>query len=117
VETGPRSLHVFDCSYKYERDSANRRPSSGTACMIQSSRFRSEASPVTIIERDWTEVMIPDKVDMGDSPFARKLLVLSKNPAAAKETVRQGMMSIRRSGEIAGRPALRDSEFFHGYFQ
>ena len=38
--------------------------------------------------------MIPDKVDMGDSPFARKFIVLSGNPPAARKTVTEALQSV-----------------------
>jgi len=49
---------------------------------------------VEITTRDWTEAMISDKVDMGQSPFAQKFLVLSRDPAAAKEIINQSIQSI-----------------------
>jgi hypothetical protein len=94
VETGQRSLHLFDCSYKHEKETASRSYSHGVACLIQSERFSPATVPVDIVGRDWTEVMIPDKVDMGQSPFAEKFLVLSKNPAAAQQTVSPAIQAI-----------------------
>ena len=70
------------------------RYSNGTACMIQSDWNRSAVVSVGIDTRDWTEVMIADKVDMGNSPFAQKFFVLSKDPAAVKEIVNDSIQSI-----------------------
>ena len=94
VETGQRSLYLFDCSYNHEKETASRSYSHGVACLIQSERFSPAIVPVDIVGRDWTEVMIPDKVDMGQSPFAEKFLVLSKNPAAAQQTVSPAIQAI-----------------------
>jgi len=44
--------------------------------------------------RDWTEVMQPDKVEMGKSPFGRKFLVLSKDPVLAKRIVSENIQTI-----------------------
>ena len=66
----------------------------GTACLIESNRFHSGGVPVVIAGRDWTEVMQSDKVDMGESLFARKFLVLSKDPVPAKKIVNHSIQAI-----------------------
>ena len=38
--------------------------------------------------------MQSDKVEMGDSPFARKFLVLSKDPGSAKRIVNESIQAI-----------------------
>jgi hypothetical protein len=93
VETGRRNLVLFDCSYK-NRGSNSKNDSHGTACLVQSDRFRSTAAPVTIFTRDWTEVMESDKVAMGESPFAQNFLVLSKAPDSAKRIVNESIQAI-----------------------
>lgn len=93
VETGQRNLYLFDCSYK-RRDSNTKNDSHGTACLVRSNRFRSATAPVEISTRDWTEVMISDKIDMGESPFAQKFLVQSKDPDSAKRTVNESIQAI-----------------------
>lgn len=93
VETGERSLHLFDCSYK-NREAAGKFSSYGTACLIQSVRFPSPAVPVKIFTRDWTEGMISDKVDRGASPFARKFLVQSKDPDSARRIVNESIQAV-----------------------
>ncbi len=94
VETGQRNLYLFDCSYKHREASARMRDSHGTACLIQSNRFHSRGAPLDIAGRDWTEVMQSDKVDMGESLFSQKFLVLSKYPAMAKEIVNKSIQSV-----------------------
>jgi hypothetical protein len=94
IETGPRSLHLFNCTYNYQEDSGRKSSSYGVACLIQSGRFSPATVPVDIIARDWTECMISDKVDMGNSPFAEKFLVMSKDQAASKETVSEAVQAI-----------------------
>jgi hypothetical protein len=94
VETGKCNLYLFDCSYKHREATASVHDSHGTACFIQSNRFQSRCAPLDIAERDWTEVMQSDKVDMGESLFVQKFLVLSKYPAMAKEIVNKSIQSI-----------------------
>jgi len=93
VETGRRNLYLFDCSYK-NRDSNSKSDSHGTACLVQSNRFRSVAAPVSIFTRDWTEVMESDKVEMGESPFAQEFVVQSKDPDSAKRIVNEAIQAI-----------------------
>lgn len=94
VETGRRRLYLFDCSYKHKDYSGRSSPSRGTACLVQSERFLFIKAPVEIVTRDWTETMISDKLDMGDSSFAQKFLVLSKNPASARKAVNESLQAI-----------------------
>ena len=94
VETGQRNLYVFDCSYKHKEATARVHDSHGTACLIQSDQFRALSVPLQVVGRDWTEVMISDKIDMGQSPFAEKFLVLSKNPGRAREIVNESIQAI-----------------------
>jgi hypothetical protein len=94
VETGKRQLYLFDCSYKHKEASSRSHDSYGTACVVQSDRFRSVTVPVEIVTRDWTEVMISDKVEMGQSLFAEKFVVLSKNPGPAREIVNVSIQAI-----------------------
>jgi len=50
-------------------------------------------APVEISSRDWTEVMLSDKVDMGESPFAQQFLVQSKDPDSAKRVVNEAIQA------------------------
>ena len=93
IETGQCSLYLFNCAYKNRNAGGRKNYSYGTACLIESKRFRSAVVPVEIVARDWTEVMISDKVAMGDSPFTQNFLVLSKDPVAAKEIVNDAVQA------------------------
>ena len=94
VETGQRSLYLFQCSYKRKQASGRTSNYYATACLVHSDRFRSVTVPVEIVPRSWTEVITSDKVDMGDSPFTEKFLVLSENPGRAREIVNESIQSI-----------------------
>jgi hypothetical protein len=50
--------------------------------------------PVEIISLDWTEVMQSNRVDMGESLFAQKFLVLSKDPVRAEKIVNHSIQAI-----------------------
>lgn len=94
VETGKRNLYLFDCKYLYIKDVDTDDYAYGTACLIESNRFHSGGVSVDICKRDWTEAMQSDKVDMGESLFARKFLVLSKDPVSAKEIVNDSIQAV-----------------------
>ncbi|MBN1545040.1 MAG: hypothetical protein JW902_00105 [Syntrophaceae bacterium] len=93
VENGVRRIWLFDCSYKDPEASAKSSYTQGVGCLIQSNRFLSSETPVEIATRDWTEVMISDKVDMGNSPFAEKFIVLSKDAASAYKIVNESLQA------------------------
>jgi hypothetical protein len=94
VETGKRSLYLFECSYKGKNASARTSYYYATACLVHSERFRSVTAPVQIVPRDWSAVLTSDQVDMGNSQFAEKFLVLSENPSPAREIVNESIQSI-----------------------
>jgi hypothetical protein len=94
VENGERAIYLFDCSYKQKKAGARVNDSYGTACMVQSKRFSGVAVSLEIIERDWTEVMISEKVDMGATPFAEDFLVLSKDPVSAQIIVNESVKCV-----------------------
>jgi hypothetical protein len=94
VEPGWRSVYLFDCSYKSRAASARKNYSHRTACLIRSKRVRSVEVPVEISTRDWTEVMLSDKIEMGESPFAQKLVVQSRDPASAKTIVNESVQGV-----------------------
>ncbi len=93
VETGKLNLYLFDFRYIHQK-AIDTDYAYGTACLIESNRFPSGGVSVDISWRDWTEVMQSDKVDMGESPFAQKFLVLSKDPVPAKEIVNSSIQAI-----------------------
>jgi hypothetical protein len=94
VETGKHNLYLFDCKYLYIKDVDTDDYAYGTACLIESNRFHSGGVSVDICKRDWTEKMQSDKVDMGESLFSRKFLVLSKDPVTAKEIVNDSIQAV-----------------------
>ena len=94
VETGKRNLYLFDCKYLYIKDVDTDDFAYGTACLIESGRFHSGGVSVDICKRDWTEKMQSDKVDMGESLFSQKFLVLSKDPDPAKEIVNDAIQAV-----------------------
>jgi hypothetical protein len=95
VEKGWRRLYLFDCTYNNRNASSkSNHDSYGTACLVLSKRFHDDIAPVEIVTRDWTEVMQSDKVNMGESPFARRFLVLSKDPDSAKRIVNESIQAI-----------------------
>jgi|GEM_PF-992596 len=94
VETGQRSLYLFECSYKRKQASGRTSNYYATACLIYSERFRSVTVPVEIVTRDWAEVITSDKVAMGDSPFAEKFLILSQNSGSARGIVNESIQAL-----------------------
>jgi len=94
VETGQRSLHLFDCSYKYPHETSRMSYSYGVACMIQSERLRSLSASVEMFSRDWSEVMESNRVDMGRSAFAEKYILLSKDPEKARVVVNETVQAV-----------------------
>jgi hypothetical protein len=94
VATGQRNLYLFDCSYNSRDAGPRSHDSHGTACLVQSERFHSIAVPVEITTRDWTEVMVSYKVDMGETPFAQQFIVESKDPDSAKMVVNESIQAI-----------------------
>ncbi len=93
VETGKRNLYLFDCYYRFRIGTSTKgRP--GTACLIQSDRFKSAGSPVQICPRTMLDgKLLSDQVDMGDSPFAREFIVQSKDPISARKIVNESVQS------------------------
>jgi hypothetical protein len=94
VENGNRAICLFDCTYKHKKAGAKVNDSFGTACLVRSSRFVAVTVSLEIIERDWTESMIEEKVDMGQSPFAERFLVLCKDPVPVQIIVNESIKSV-----------------------
>jgi len=93
VETGKINLYLFDCNYYGPPDP--RDAQHGTACLIQSEAFKQVGAPVLLRKKTWMEEkFLSDQVDMGDTPFAREFIVLSKNPVAAQQTINGPVQSI-----------------------
>ena len=94
IETGTCNLYLFDCKYLYKKDVDTDDYAYGTACLIESNRFHSGGVSVNIGKRDWTEKLQSDKVDMGESLFSQKFLVLSNDPVPAKEIVNDSIQAV-----------------------
>ena len=98
VETGQRNIFLFNCSYKHRKASARSHNSNKIACLIQSERFRPTGIPVTICIQEWGGIMLSlmrwDEVAMENPLFAEKFLVLSEDPAMAREIVNESMQSM-----------------------
>ena len=93
VENGKRNIYLFDCSYK-SVDATRGSYSYGTACLVLSDKFMSVTKPLDIEARDWTEVMISDKVKLGESPFSQKFIIQSKDHESAKIIVNESTQPI-----------------------
>lgn len=94
IQTGQLGLYLFDCNYKSKDAGPRVHDSHGTACFVQSGRFRSSGAPLEICARDWTEGLVSDKVDMGPSPFAEKFLVICEDPVSARGVVDESTEAI-----------------------
>jgi len=106
VESGRRSVFLFSCWYRV-RD-WGRKTSLGSACLIMSGRFGSVSSQVDISGRSRIDgVLLSNQVDMGDSEFARKFIVTSKDPASAKKVVNESLQAVLLDHE---REPLIDAE-------
>jgi hypothetical protein len=97
VETGQRTVSLFNCSFIY-KESARRWNTKKIACLIQSERFQSIASPLTILIQEWRnlgfELMRWPEVPIENPVFGKKFLVVSDNPAMAKKIVNESMQSM-----------------------
>jgi hypothetical protein len=98
VEAGQRHIFLFNCSYKHRKASGRSQSSNKIACLIQSERFRPTGIPVTIGIREWRGKMLSlmrwDEVAMENPLFAEKFLVLSEDPAMAREIVNESMQAM-----------------------
>ena len=97
VETGQKNIVLFNCSYKHREASGRSHSSHKGACLIQSERFRPTGAPVTIGIQEWRGNMLSlirwDEVAMENPLFAEKFLVLSEDPAMAREIVNDSMQA------------------------
>lgn len=93
VETGKKNLYLVDCYYSTRTGRTKARW--GTACLIQSDAFKSIVAPIYIDEKAGVfDKLLSDKVDMGDSPFAREFTVESKDSVSAQLTLNQSVQAI-----------------------
>ncbi len=100
IETGDRSIRLFDCShYYYDRKDSGR---FGTGCIIESPRFRTNGAGrdiVEILEGDGSgiaKVLLPGQVDIGDPEFATSFTVISKNRIAARNVITSSLKTVLR---------------------
>ncbi len=94
IENGERAIYLFDCSYKHKKAGSRVNDSYGTACLMKSKKFSVVTVSLEIIKRDWTEGMISEKVDMGQSPFAEQFLLLCRDPVPAQIIVNESVQSV-----------------------
>jgi len=93
VESGRRSVILFDCWYRV-RDWGPKRDH-GFACLIESDRFGTVSSQVDISIRNRADgILLSNQVDMGDSEFARDFIVTSKDPSSAKKVVNESLQAV-----------------------
>lgn len=93
VESGSRSVVLLDgmCRGRWDQNGGL----TAAVCLIESSRLRSVGPRVEIIRRTWTdEKLLSGQVEMGDTEFARKFIVLSADPASAKRTVSERLQPV-----------------------
>lgn len=88
VESGWRKVFLFRGRYRrmYRMREWERKDNPGSACLIQSNRFKSVGSHVEI---RWRHGGGTD-----DSEFARHFTVSSRDPAAAKEIVNESIQEV-----------------------
>jgi hypothetical protein len=91
VEKG--RFHLFPCLYKARNSNMNRRTAS--ACLIESERLRGMRTAVAIDPKTVLDSALTfNKVDMGDTEFARAYIVSSNDPAEAQMAVTESMKAM-----------------------
>ena len=99
VESGRRNVILFGCYFR-DRDWGHKQRH-GFACLIESDRFGPVGSQVDIIGLGSVDPFgISNQVDMGDSEFARKFFVISKDPALAKRVINESLQAILLEGRM-----------------
>ena len=105
IESGDRTIRLFEYSHQYLKTS-----DFGDACIILSPRFSANGAGkdlVEIIDRTGIDSAVyPDQVDMGDTEFARKFIVGSKNRIAGRNVVSPALQAILLRHEEA-KPDIR----------
>lgn len=95
IETGDRTISLFDCSHKHRKAMANLREHRATGCLIESPRFSSVIEPLVINEGLLiNETLIGQKVRLDDSPFSRQFVVHSMAPATARQALNPALQSL-----------------------
>lgn len=91
VSQGEGRVFLFDCLSRAR--GSRLRHDSGSACLIESDRLRGVGSEVFIAPRGGFDALVPRKVDMGDTDFARNFIVCSRQPEEAVETVNESIQA------------------------
>ncbi|MDI6771973.1 MAG: hypothetical protein QME77_05225 [bacterium] len=97
VESGWRRVFLFRGRYRrmYRVREWERKDNPGSACLIQSNRFKSVGSPVEIRWNYRADADPPPRgVGAGDSEFTWNFTVSSRDPASAKETVNESIQEV-----------------------
>ncbi len=96
IETGGRTIRLFDCTHRsYDgKDSSH----FSTGCIIESPGFRTNGAGrdiVEIFDRAGLDSLLAfDQVDVGSSEFSKNFIVVSKNRIAAKNVVTPALQSL-----------------------
>jgi len=99
VRHGEGNAFLLDCLYR-ERGSRFKHDY-GSACLIESDRFVGVGSEVYIAPRSGLDALVPRKVDMGDTEFARNFIVCSRQPEEALKAVNESIQSFLLEQKIA----------------
>jgi hypothetical protein len=95
IKSGDPTIRLFEYSHDYR--GRRRSTDFGTGCIIQSPRFRANGAGtdnVEIVDRTRIDTaLVFDQVDIGDSEFSQKFIVVSKNRIAAKNVVTPALQS------------------------
>jgi hypothetical protein len=92
VRQGKGSIFLLGCSYSGRSTS---KPKPGSACLIESVRWRGMASQVNIVPRTTLDsALMLWQVDMGDSEFARNYIVSSRDSGEAIKAINESMKTM-----------------------
>lgn len=92
VRHGEGNTFLFGCWYN---ERGGNKFKLGSACLIESERLRRMSSQVDIVPRTGLDgVLLPRRVDMGDSEFARSYIVSAREPAEAHKAINESMRAM-----------------------
>ena len=99
VETGDRTISLFDCWHKHCKAMANVREHRATGCLIESARFNRRSNriiePLVISEYlVINETLVEQEVRLDDSPSSRQFVVHSMAPASARQALNPAIQSL-----------------------
>ncbi len=93
VERGPRTVCLFDGSYRHRAGHSSGWPAS--VCLVESERLESIDARIEIIARSPIDAaFLRKQVDMGESEFAREFIVRSENAASARRIVSESLQAV-----------------------